>query len=151
MLVAARFSTTSSRLAAVCSDRPAVGSGWVPVSVSDGCEAGALAVWWNSTPVIMMLLNRRSKKLNYPAWSITHQSEIRIPKPDSAGWDALYRTYVRVRDMEVRPLREAADDPVRAMLDAAAANVLGLEPDVLAGWRRRLCREPTVSNKPYPL
>ncbi len=151
LLVAARFRTTSSRLAAVCSDRPAVGSGWVPVSVGGKREAGALAVWWNSTPAMMMLLNRRSKTLDYPAWSIKHQSEIRIPKPDSTDWDALYETYVKVRDMEVRPLYEATSDPVRAMLDAAAANVLSVEPGVLAGWRRRLCREPTVSNKPYPL
>lgn len=151
LLIAARFSTTSSRLAAVYSDEPAVGSGWVPVSVSSKREAGALAVWWNSTPAIMMLLNRRSKKLTYPKWALNHLRETRIPKPDIySGWAALYDTFMQVRDMEILPLYQAANDPVREMLDTAAAKVLDVNPDILANWRERLCREPTISNKRYP-
>ena len=39
---------------------------------------------------------------------------------------------------------------VRAVIDEAAALALGLSPDVLADWRRRLAAEPTVSNRPAP-
>ena len=144
LLVAIRFRTTTSRLTAICADHPSVGKGWVPVSVRDEREAGALAVWWNSTPCMMMMLNRRSKTLDYPKWSLEHLREIRIPKPDNPGWQHLYETCRTVRDMEVRPLHDAANDPVRKMIDAAAARILGVEPEVIAGWCERLCSEPTI-------
>ena len=146
LLVATRFRTTSSRLTAVCTGEPSVGSGWVPVSVSNEREARAMAVWWNSTPVMMMLLNRRSKLLTYPQWSQDHLNEIKIPRPDSPGWEALRKAYDRVCDREMQPLHMAATDPVRKAIDGAAARVLGEKPDVLAGWRRRLSLEPTVAN-----
>ena len=146
LLVAVRFSTTSSRLAALCTDEPSVGKGWVPVSVKDRREAAALAVWWNSTPAIMMLLNRRSKKLTYPKWSLEHLREIRIPKPDSPGWSALYDTYSRMRGTEVQPLYAATGDPVREEIDSAAALALDMDPQILAGWRRRLSAEPTIAS-----
>ena len=74
LLVAQRFDTLSGRLTALYSDEPSVGSGWVPVGVKDERMEKALAVWWNSTPVRMMLLNRRTKKLTYP-FMVTGASE----------------------------------------------------------------------------
>ena len=103
-----------------------------------------LAVWWNSTPARMMLLNRRSKKLTYPQWSLEHLREIRIPKPDNPGWSALYETYGKIYDKELLPMGQAVEDPARAIIDEAAAKVLNMDPKVLAGWRERLSCEPTV-------
>ncbi len=143
LLIATKFRTTNGRLTALYSDEPSLGSGWIPVRVKDKHIAKALAVWWNSTPVRMMLLNRRSKTLDYPQWSLEHQKEIRIPKPDNPAWDALTETYDKVCDEEISPMSNA-DDPVRVMIDDAAAKVLGAEPEVLADWRRRLSREPTM-------
>ena len=41
---------------------------------------------------------------------------------------------------------QAVEDPVRAVIDEAAAQALELDPKVLAGWRERLSREPTMRN-----
>ena len=146
LLVAQRFDTISGRLTALYSDEPSVGSGWVPIRVKDEHAAKALAVWWNSTPVRMMLLNRRSKKLTYPQWSLEHLREIRIPKQDNPGWDVLYKVYGEICDIELLPLGRAGEDPVRAVMDGAAAEILGVRPEVLADWRGRLSREPTIRN-----
>lgn len=145
LLVAAKMDTISGRLTALYSDEPSIGNGWIPVSVKDEQTAKALAVWLNSTPVRMMLLNRRSKKLTYPQFSLGHLREIRIPKPDNPGWGALREAYDRVCDMEIMPMKHA-DDLARAVIDAAAAKVLDMNPDTLAGWRQMLSREPTISN-----
>ncbi|MDE0091487.1 MAG: DEAD/DEAH box helicase family protein [Thaumarchaeota archaeon] len=143
LLVAKKMDTISGRLTALYSDEATVGKGWTPVSVVGERIAKALAVWWNSTPARMMLLNRRSKKLTYPQWSLAHLKEIRIPKPGNPAWHILTETYDKVCDEEISPMSNA-DDPVRVMIDDAAAKVLGAEPEVLAGWRRRLSREPTI-------
>ena len=45
LLVAQRFDTVGSRLSALWTPEPSVGSGWVPVSVDDERHAKALAVW----------------------------------------------------------------------------------------------------------
>ena len=144
LLVATKFRTTNGRLTALYSDEPSIGSGWIPVGVNDKRIAKALAVWWNSTPTRMMLLNRRSKTLDYPQWSLEHQKEIRIPKPDNPGWSALYGAYGEVYDKELLPMGQAVEDPARAIIDGAAAKVLNVDPEVLVGWRERLSREPTI-------
>lgn len=146
LLVALRFRTTVNPLTALYSDEPSVGKGWTPLAVSDELEAKALAAWWNSTPCMMMLLNRRSKTLDYPTWSLKHLREIRIPKPDNPGWSALYEAYGEICDRELLPMAQAVEDPTRAIIDEAAAKVLGVKPDILANWRGLLSHEPTMRN-----
>lgn len=147
LLIATKFRTTNGRLTALYSDEPSIGSGWIPVRVSDEHTAKALAVWWNSTPVRMMLLNRRSKTLDYPQWSLEHQKEICIPKPENVGWQALRAAYDRVYNIELLPLKHASEDPARAIIDEAAARTLDTNPKVIANWRERLALEPTISNE----
>lgn len=146
LLVAQRFDTMAGRLAALYSEEPSVGKGWVPFAVVNEWEAKALTVWWNSTPCMMMLLNRRGRKLTYPKWSLSHLKEIRIPKPDNPGWNALCEAYGKVHDTELLPLGNATEDPARATIDDAAAKVLNTDPDILAGWRQRQGKEPTINN-----
>ena len=146
LLVAQRFDTISGRLTALYSDKPSIGNGWVPVRVKDEHIAKALAVWWNSTPSRMMLLNRRTKKLTYPQWSLEHLREIRIPKPDNPGWSALHDAYEKVYNMDLLPMGRAVEDPARAIIDEAAAKVLNRDPKILASWRERLRCEPTIQN-----
>lgn len=150
LLVAQRFRTTNGLLTGLWSPEPSIGSGWVPVAVDSQEVAQALAAWWNSTPVRLMLLNRRSKTLDYPAWSLEQLREIRIPKPDNPAWGALKDAFDATCDDELLPMKQAEECAVRAVIDEAAALALGLSPDVLADWRRRLAAEPTVSNRPAP-
>ena len=145
LLVPMRFDTNAGRLTGLWTAQPSFGW-WVPVGVNDERLAKALAAWWNSTPVRLLLLNRRGRKLTYPVWQLAHLREIRIPRADSVGWDELYSAFGRVSGLELLPMRQAEECEARRVIDAAAAVVLRAPPAVLADWRRRLAAEPTVTN-----
>ncbi len=146
LLVTMRFDTVSGRLAAVWSDVPSFG--WhVPIAVPDEDNQKALAAWWNATPVRLMLLNRRAKKLTYPMWQLAHLREIRIPKPDNPAWKFLRAAFDEMCETELLPMKDAETCEARKVIDAAAAKALGIKPEVVADWRRRLAAEPTITNQ----
>lgn len=95
-----------------------------------------------------MLLNRRSRTLTYPAWALEHLREIRIPQPDSFAWNALAAAYAKVCDLELLPMHQADECPARKIIDRSAALALDVDDAQMAEWRRKLSREPTVSNEP---
>ena len=150
LLVTERFGTTSTRLTAIVSSEPAFGFSWMPVTPTSQatfhCEA--LSLWLNSTASHLMLLNRRAKKLTYPRWSVAHWQEICIPKPDNPAWAALAAAWNEVRDLELLPMRQADECPARKIIDRAAALALDTDEAQIGEWRRKLAREPTVSNEP---
>lgn len=147
LLVAARCNVVSGRLTAVWSPFPSVGSAWTPISVAKECQAKALAAWWNSTPVRLMLLNQRSKTLTYPSWSLAQLRQIRVPKPGISAWESLQDAFDQVSDIELLPLSQGQDCVCRQVIDEAAAIALGVEADLVADWRRRLAAEPTIANR----
>ena len=144
-LVAMRFNTVSGRLTGLWTRRPSFGW-WVPVAVPEEDTAKALAVWWNSTPVRLMLLNRRGQTLTYPTWQLTHLREIRIPKPNNPAWALLTAAFDQVCERELLPMKHAQECEARRIIDDAAAYALGLGPEALADWRRGLAAEPTITN-----
>ena len=146
LLVPMRFDTVSGRLTGLWSAKPSFGW-WVPVAVPDEDEQKALAAWWNSTPVRVMLLNRRAQKLTYPTWQLAHLREIRIPNRANPGWSSLREAFDEVFDAELLPMKQAEECEVRKLIDGAAASALGVHPDRLADWRRRLATEPTITNR----
>ncbi len=95
-----------------------------------------------------MLLNRRAKTLDYPKWSVAHWQAIRIPKADHPAWNTLAAAYDDVCHLELLPMRQAQDCAARRTIDAATALALGIDEATIAAWRRRLAKEPTVSNEP---
>jgi len=147
LLLPMRFRTTNGRLTAVWTPSPSFGW-WVPVAVGGELSAQALAAWCNSTPVHLMLLNRRARTLTYPVWQLEHLREIRVPKPDSPAWDALAAAFTQACELELLPMRQAEDCMARRVIDRAAATALNADEAQLAEWRRKLSREPTVSNEP---
>jgi hypothetical protein len=94
-----------------------------------------------------MLLNRRAKTLDYPKWSVAHWQAIRIPCIDNRAWDTLAAAYNRVCDQKPLPMRQAEDCAARKIIDAATALTLDIDEAQVAAWRRRLAKEPTVSNE----
>ena len=147
LLLPMRFRTTNGRLTAVWAPAPSFGW-WVPVEVSDERAGTALAAWCNSTPVRLMLLNRRARTLTYPVWQLEHLRELRIPKPDSFSWNALAAAYTKASDLELLPMHQANECPARKIIDRSAALALEIDDAKIGEWRRRLAREPTVSNEP---
>ncbi len=148
LLVSSRHRTTNALLTAVYSETPAVGSAWVPVAVREDDEAKSLCAWWNSTPVRLMLFNRRSKTLDYPSWSLDQLRSVRVPSPVNPGWGGLLAAYEEACDIELLPLRDGEQCEGRRIIDRAAAQVLGIPEATIADWRRRLACEPTISNRP---
>ena len=146
LLVPMRLNTVSGRLTGLWTARPSFGW-WVPVAVDDEDRAKALAVWWNTTPVRLMLLNRRGKTLTYPTWQVGHLREIRIPRPDNPAWNALREAFDQVCDIELLPMQQAQECDARQIIDKAAAEALSLDPAMLAEWREILSAEPTITNR----
>ncbi|MCY4175134.1 MAG: hypothetical protein OXD37_02210 [Acidimicrobiaceae bacterium] len=148
LLIANRHRTTNAVLTAVYSETPSVGSAWVPVAVSSDDEAKSLCVWWNSTPVRLMLFNRRSKTLDYPSWSLDQLRSVAVPSPSNPAWGYLLAAYQQACDIELLPLRDGQRCEGRLIIDRAAARVLDVPEAEIADWRLRLAREPTISNQP---
>lgn len=147
VLIAQKYRTTTGRLTALWTPEPSIGSGWVPVAVTEKCSAQALVAWWNATPTHLLLLNQRTKLLDYPSWSLAQLQRIPIPKPDNPGWQALSEAWRKACDMELLPLRDAEHCQARRIIDEAAALVLNVSPEEMTDWRRRLSAEPTITNR----
>ena len=88
--------------------------------------------------------------LTYPTWQVAHLREIRIPKPDNPAWPALKEAFNLACEIELLPMRQAEQCEVRQVIDEAAALALGVDPPAIAKWRRRLAREPTITNERAP-
>ena len=148
-LITMRFDTIAGRVTGLWTSQPSFGW-WAPVAVGDEDIAKALAVWWNTTPVRLMLLNRRAQKLTYPTWQLAHLREICIPTENNPAWALLRTTFDQFCEQELLPMRQAEECLVRKAIDEVAAIAIDVDPDVLADWRRRLATEPTITNAPAP-
>ena len=103
---------------------------------------------WNSTPVLIQLLSMRSKTAAYPKWSVTQLQSVKVPA--DARKLTLVRTLAAVHDeladLEFGRLQYAADDPVRASIDDATAELFGLSRETVAQWRTWLSQDPFMHN-----
>ena len=149
VLVACRFSTTSSRLTAIYSEKPAIGSAFRPIGVKDKETAKAYAAFLNSSFGVIQMLNRRTKKLTYPAYEAEHMTTLMLPDPNKADLTPLLDAFEQVKDTPLERLRKCAEDPARKILDHAAAKSIGIDPETTDQWRKWLSQEPTITNKPY--
>lgn len=148
LMLATRYNTVSGRVTALWSETPTFGFGWIPTKGIEIPHEQALCAWWNSTPGRLLLLNRRAKTLTYPKWSVDHLISLPCPKPEASGCRALAEAWQQTKSTPLLPLRHARKCTVRNAIDEAAAIALGVGPDVVAGWRRRLAAEPTITNEP---
>ena len=148
-LVATRMDTSSGRITGLYSESETFGFGWLPVKVENKREGKALCLWWNSTPARLLLLNRRAKKLTYPKWSVRHIKSTLIPKLDTTSIDCLVSVFDQVCHMEFCAMRDSAECNARRIIDDAVAEIAGLDKNKVTEWRRRLAKEPTISNKQY--
>ena len=59
----------------------------------------------------------------------------------------LVAAYNRLCRARMQPWAHADADPVRREIDDAVAEAYGISAGVLADWRERLAKEPTVANR----
>ena len=149
VLVATRFSTTSTLLTAVYSERKALGSAFRPIGVFDKRLAKAYTAFLNSSFGVLQLLNRRSKKLSYPAFEAGHLKTLRLPDPAKVDIDAIVRVFEQHKNTPLERLRDCVTDKVRIALDHAIADALGVDRHLTAQWRAWLAKEPSITGKLY--
>ena len=148
LLLAERFSTTSSSLLAIYSEKPALGSAWCAIKLKDGELARAFVAFLNSSFGVIQLLNRRTKKLTYPQYEVGHLDTLLLPDPSSADLSPLLAAFEELKDTPLRRLADCAIDPSRRLLDHAAARSIGIAPARTDAWRTWLSQEPTITNQP---
>jgi len=149
-LIAAHFSTTSTRLMAVHSETLAMGSMYMSVVVDTPEQEKAFAAFLNSSFGVIQMLNRRSKKLTYPRYEAAHLKTLMLPDPATADLAPLLEAFEAVKDTPLQRLSMCADDAARKTLDHAAARALGIDPATTDQWREWLSFEPTITGKPAP-
>ena len=136
-------------MTAVYSDRRALGSAFRPIGVFDKQIAKAYVAFLNSSFGVIQFLNRRSKKLTYPAFETGHLKTIRLPGPDKVDIDKLVRVFEEIKNVPLGRLRDCVTDQVRKALDYAVADALGVDRKLTGQWREWLSKEPTITGKRY--
>jgi hypothetical protein len=153
LLLGDRIRLNTSRLWAVRLPFPALSNVWWPVSFKDRFDTDVhgktFALWCNSTLALLLLLANRQE---------TEGAWVQFKKPILAGLpvldlsslskeqlEALAAVYDEVSDTALLTFPEMHVDPVRARIDAAIGEVLGL-PD-FSVLRRLLAQEPVVCLK----
>ena len=152
MLVACKIWAPRIRVAAIHTPSPVLGQPFIPVTPLPHIPAPAktLEAWCaylNSTPAVASLLNRRQKKLDYSDYSLEQLRSIPVPDPAKCDLTPLQDAFHRLQKADLLPWPQMDECPVRAELDAAAAACLGRGAEVIAHWREKIVREPTVSTR----
>ena len=148
-LIVARFRTTSTLLTAIYSEKKALGSAFRPIGVFDKQIAKAYVAFLNSSFGVIQLLNRRSGKLDYPAFETGHLRTLRLPDTNKVSIDNIVRVFEAHKNTPLERLCDCVADPVRKALDYAVAEALGVDRKLTDQWREWLSKEPTITGKQY--
>ena len=144
-----RGRANNARLVGLCAESRSFGSGFMPVVTGTVAQAKALCLVWNSTPALLQFLNMRTKMLTYLNWSVAQLGSVRVPASldDAESRASLIATYDRVCRARLQPWACADADLVRREIDGAVAEAYGLSGSIVADWRERLAKEPTIANR----
>ncbi len=152
LMLVERMWLKTQALSAVLLTREALSNVWWPcqINVDDARRSlveKAMVLWWNSTPGLLLLIGHREETRG--PWVKFKKPLLRLlPIPDwrelsRETLHALAQAFDRLCDRPLRPLPYMHEDEVRAEIDRALQQALGL-PD-LTPWRELLAREPIVS------
>ncbi len=143
----------------------ALGSLWVPCKftadirdvdlkrIHEEMLEKATCVYLNSTIGVLAILgDRRNKIPSYPHFSMADLKMIPVPDFDVLDEQQLRHlvaAFDAMQDSQLLPLQQSIDCSTRRALDEAVISALNVRPDIVTTIRRELCREPSVTNKPY--
>ena len=153
LLLPQKMRLNTARVCAAMLDERVVGSRWNPCRPHDDSPAAlaALCLWINSSPGFLALLgDRENRVLSYPQFALDTLRSLPVPDFRALGEgprDALAAAFERLKDEPLAPFPMMDEDPVRRAIDEAVTEVLGLDREWVAGIRRELAREPSVTNK----
>ncbi|MDW8051743.1 MAG: hypothetical protein RMJ83_04585, partial [Armatimonadota bacterium] len=150
LLISERLRLNTQRLTAVVTPQPVLATSWWTVRFKGKVPAQAeqvLALWLNSSLGLLLLIANRQEtegawtKYKKPTLAAMPVLDVRALSGRQVG--ALARAFDLLAGQALQPLSQMDADPVRAQIDAALAQALGLGD--LSGLRAALAREPVVS------
>lgn len=152
LLLAERLRLNTCRVSAVLAGERVLSNMWWPVQIGGDEErqraaAQALALWLNCTLGLILLLGYRTEtqgawcKLKKPVAKMMPVLDVLSMSDEQLAF--LGEAYEDVAEQPLRPLPEMANDPVRAAIDAAVEEAIGVTG--LEIVRRGLSWEPVVS------
>jgi hypothetical protein len=155
LLIAERLRLNTMRLLAVRMPTAVLANVWWPVRLreEDECVEKILGLWLNSTLGLHIALGHREETAG--PWVQFKKPVLHsLPVLDVTGLDAGQRAALRdafdqLADATLQPFSELEHDPIRAAMDEAVADALGL-PD-FSILRELLAREPGISASLDPL
>ena len=148
LLIAERLRFTTMRLSAVLCEEPVLSNVWWPFACTSGDVrvAKALALWLNSTAGLTVLFGEREETegpwVDFKKPTLFNMPVLNVAALGEDQLGHLAQVFDRVGSQTILPFPQMAEDPVRATLDEALAEVLDL-PD-LTVLREMLSREPVV-------
>jgi hypothetical protein len=153
ILLAERMRLNTQRLVALHMDQPVLANVWWSFKLQDTLtddHAKSLVLWLNSTLGLLLLFGNRQEtegawvSFKKPLWQELPVLDVeKLPKK---VLKRLAQVFNMLCQQALLPLPQMASDAVRAQIDAAIADALGL-PD-LTPLRERLAREPVVCLQP---
>ena len=154
LLIACKINPQAVRVTAIHLARAALGQPFIPVTPLPHLSAPAetLEAWCaylNSTPAIVSFMNRRQKKLTYADYSLDQLRAMPVPDPAKCDLAPLQAAFDKLGKSTLRPWPQMDKCPLRTELDAAAADVLGIDAAEMADWRMRIAKEPTVCGRAF--
>lgn len=150
LLIANKLRTNTTRVSALFLNKPALGSYWTPISPKGLPKGEVLQVqqawcaWLNATPGVLAFMHNRGRTLTYSDFMPNKLESFPVPDPAKADLAPLNAAYKSLADRELLPWPRMEECPVRAALDEAAADAVGLDRDEVSDWRRQLAQEPTI-------
>jgi hypothetical protein len=152
LLIAERVRLNTLRTMAALFPKPVLSNVWLPLKLlkEDETAYKSLCLWWNSSLHILMMLAYRVETEG--AWvaflrrAIAKCPILNVNALSPAVLQQLAQAFDALSGQPLLPLPQMAADPVRAKIDAAVAQALGL-PD-LTPLREQLAREPVISLQP---
>ena len=151
LLLPTQLRLNTMRVAAVMLPESALGSRWVPCRPHDPSIVKPLCLYLNSTPGLLSLLGERDNRApSYPSFSLDTLRSLPVPDFTALGEperDMLTGWFDWLQHETLHPFPQMANDPVRAQIDDAVVQALGLDAGWVATIRRELSREPSVTDK----
>jgi hypothetical protein len=152
LLISGRVRLNTLRTMAALFPKPVLSNVWLPLKLlkEDETAYKSLCLWWNSSLHILMMLAYRVETEG--AWvaflrrAIAKCPILNVNALSPAALQQLAGAFDALGEQPLLPLPQMAADPVRAKIDAAVAQALGL-PD-LTPLREQLAREPVISLQP---
>ena len=160
MLLPTRIRLNTVRALTVRLSERVLGSAWVPCSPSaeglnisqESIEKAICAYMNSSIGALALLGNRSNRAFSYSQISIDDMNKLIVPDFAAQGEAAALRLaaeYDMQCEQTLQPLPRMDADPVRAALDAAVCEALGIDAERVATIRRHLAAEPSVTGRRY--